>query len=62
MRLVETARAKSADMVANDYFGHISPPDLGSPFDQMHRAGIAYRTAGENLAGAPPTAAAAHNG
>lgn len=60
MRLVETARAKSADMVANDYFGHISP-DLGSPFDQMHRAGIAYRTAGENLAGAP-TAAAAHNG
>ncbi|NLG86200.1 MAG: sporulation protein [Firmicutes bacterium] len=60
MRLVETARAKSADMVANDYFGHISP-DLGSPFDQMHQAGITYQTAGENLAGAP-TADAAHTG
>lgn len=60
MGLVETARAKSADMVANNYFGHISP-NLGSPFDQMGRAKISYRTAGENLAGAP-TAEAAHKG
>lgn len=52
MRLVETARAKSRDMIENDYFGHISPT-LGSPFDQMARAGIEYRYAGENLAGAP---------
>ncbi|MGI6129022.1 MAG: CAP domain-containing protein [bacterium] len=60
MRLVETARIKSADMVSNDYFGHISPT-LGSPFDQMQRAKISYRTAGENLAGAP-TADSAHSG
>lgn len=52
MRLVETARAKSRDMVDRAYFGHISPV-LGSPFDQMRRAGISYRYAGENLAGAP---------
>lgn len=52
MRLVETARAKSRDMIDHAYFGHISPA-LGSPFDQMRRAGISYRYAGENLAGAP---------
>ncbi|HKM39356.1 MAG TPA: CAP domain-containing protein, partial [bacterium] len=56
--LIETAREKSVDMRDNNYFGHISPR-LGTPFDQMHKAGIAYRTAGENLAGAP-TADAAH--
>lgn len=49
-RLVETARAKSADMVANGYFGHTSPT-MGSPFDQMRAAGISYRYAGENIAG-----------
>ncbi|MGI6604792.1 MAG: CAP domain-containing protein [bacterium] len=58
--LVETARAKSRDMVENNYFGHISET-LGSPFDQMSAAGISYRYAGENIAGAP-TVAQAHNG
>ena len=48
------------DMVENNYFGHISPL-LGSPFDQMQRAAISYRTAGENIAGAP-TADRAHTG
>jgi uncharacterized protein YkwD len=52
MRLVETARAKSRDLIEENYFGHISPK-LGSPFEQMQRAGISYRYAGENLAGAP---------
>jgi uncharacterized YkwD family protein len=49
-RLVETARAKSQDMVDNGYFGHTSP-SMGSPFDQIRRAGISYRYAGENIAG-----------
>ncbi|MFZ5818033.1 MAG: CAP domain-containing protein [Bacillota bacterium] len=49
-RLVATARAKSADMVANGYFSHTSPT-LGTPFDQFREAGITYQTAAENLAG-----------
>ncbi|MCL6613629.1 MAG: hypothetical protein K6U03_03235 [Firmicutes bacterium] len=56
-RLVQTARAKSRDMVQNGYFGHQSPT-LGSPFDQMRAAGISYRTAGENIAGNPSAAGA----
>lgn len=50
--LVRLARLKSEDMVANGYFGHISP-NYGSPFAMMDRAGVTYRFAGENLAGAP---------
>lgn len=51
MRIVETARAKSRDMINNNYFGHTSPT-MGSPFDQLRAAGISYRYAGENIAGA----------
>lgn len=50
--LVRLARSKSEDMVRLGYFGHFSPT-YGSPFAMMERAGIAYRYAGENLAGAP---------
>ncbi|MGE5530336.1 MAG: CAP domain-containing protein [Patescibacteria group bacterium] len=49
-RLVQTARAKSQDMIRHNYFSHQSPT-LGSPFDQMRAAGITYRMAGENIAG-----------
>lgn len=52
MRLVDLARKKSQDMVANNYFSHTSPT-YGDPFTMMTNAGISYRTAGENLAGAP---------
>ncbi len=52
MELVRTARLKSRDMVDNNYFAHQSPT-YGSPFDMMRAAGIRYRYAGENLAGAP---------
>ncbi len=58
MDLVRLARMKSEDMVARGYFGHVSPT-YGSPFNMMDRAGIRYRYAGENLAGAP-TVEAAH--
>ena len=36
-------------MKDNQYFSHTSPT-YGSPFDMMKRFGIAYRTAGENIA------------
>jgi uncharacterized YkwD family protein len=58
--LTRTARLKSQDMVDNNYFSHNSPT-YGSPFDMMKAAGISYRTAGENIAGAP-TVARAHQG
>ncbi|MCX8151507.1 MAG: CAP domain-containing protein [Archaeoglobaceae archaeon] len=51
MRIVKTARMKSQDMIAKNYFGHQSPT-YGSPFDLMKSQGITYRSAGENLAGA----------
>lgn len=56
-RLVDLARKKSQDMIDRNYFGHISPT-YGSPFDMMNAAGISYRIAGENLAGAPNVASA----
>ena len=46
------ARKKSQDMIDKNYFGHTSPT-YGSPFQQLSQAGISYRAAGENLAGAP---------
>jgi uncharacterized YkwD family protein len=57
-QLVKLARLKSQDMVDKGYFGHDSPT-YGSPFDMMSRAGVKYRYAGENLAGAS-TVEAAH--
>lgn len=60
MRLTEQARLKSQDMIDKGYFSHQSPT-YGSPFDQMAAAGITYRTAGENLAGAPSVASAHEN-
>jgi len=60
MQLVQVARAKAKDMIVNGYFGHQSPT-YGSPFDQMKAAGITYRYAGENLAGAS-TLEQAHTG
>lgn len=52
MRLVQTARVKSQDMITDNYFSHDSAR-LGSPFDQIKAAGIRYMTAGENIAGNP---------
>jgi uncharacterized YkwD family protein len=50
--LVQTARVKSRDMINYGYFDHQSPT-LGSPFDQMNKAGISYHNSGENIAGNP---------
>lgn len=57
-RLVHLARLKSRDMVDKGYFSHNSPT-YGSPFDMMKNAGVQYRYAGENIAGAN-TVARAH--
>ncbi|UMZ75258.1 CAP domain-containing protein [Natranaerofaba carboxydovora] len=57
--VVEVARAKSQDMIDNNYFAHNSPT-YGSPFDMLNKFGINYRTAGENLAGSR-TVETAHN-
>lgn len=58
--LVEVARQHSADMFARGYFAH-ETPEGESPFDRFNKAGITYRTAGENLALAP-TLSLAHTG
>ena len=47
--LCRVARYKSQDMVENRYFSHTSPT-YGSPFQMMKDFGLAYRTAGENIA------------
>ncbi|MFZ5647362.1 MAG: CAP domain-containing protein [Bacillota bacterium] len=51
MRLVGTARAKAQDMAVNNYFSHTSPT-LGTPYDQMVKAGITgyYILGAENIA------------
>lgn len=58
--LTEVARAHSADMLRRGYFAHITPDGVG-PFDRIKGAGIAFQTAGENLALAP-TLQRAHSG
>ncbi len=58
--LTKVARAHSADMFARGYFAHVSPDGL-DPFERMTRAGVTFRTAGENLALAP-TVRVAHTG
>jgi uncharacterized YkwD family protein len=60
MVLVGLARKKSQDMVDRNYFSHTSPT-YGSPFDMMKNAGVTYRTAGENIAGAATTESAHQN-
>ncbi len=49
--LTRLARVKSADIIKNNYFSHISPT-YGSPFEMMKAAGVPYSYAGENLAAA----------
>lgn len=47
-RLVEIARLKAQDMVANNYFGHVSPT-YGSPREMLRKFGVSFRSAGENI-------------
>ena len=49
--LVKLARAKSRDMVCQNYFGHISE-HLGTIYDQLAKVDFNYQKVAENLAGA----------
>jgi len=49
--LTQVARAHSADMINRNFFDH-NNPDGKTPFDRIKAAGVTYKTAGENLAGA----------
>lgn len=44
-----TAKRHSADMAKNNYFDHYNK-QVESPFDRMHKDGIRYSIAGENIA------------
>jgi uncharacterized YkwD family protein/spore coat assembly protein SafA len=59
--LSRVARYKSQDMKDNRYFSHTSPV-YGSPFEMMRSFGIAYRSAGENIARGYATPQAVVNG
>ena len=48
-QLTALARSYAQDMMNRGFFSHYNPEGL-SPFDRMNRAGISYKTAGENLA------------
>lgn len=48
--VLNVARIKAKDMVNNNYFSHDSPT-YGSPFDMLKSFKVAYKTAGENIAG-----------
>ena len=47
--LQRVARIKACDMAQAGYFSHQSP-SYGSPFDMMKHYGIAFKSAGENIA------------
>jgi uncharacterized protein YkwD len=46
--LEAVALGHSLDMAARDYFSHFTP-EGASPYDRLHRAGIRYQVAGENI-------------
>lgn len=56
-----TARAHSKDMLDNNFFSHTSP-NTGSMGNRLKKAGINYRTAGENIAYGQSDSINAHEG
>ncbi len=60
-QLTSVARAKSRDMIDNNYFAHTSPR-YGGLGDLLSAFGVSYRSAGENLAmNSNGSVIAAHN-
>lgn len=59
-RCAQVARRHSKDMYEDGYFSHVDIDGV-DPFERLQAAGIAYASAGENLAIAP-TAPEAHQG
>ncbi len=60
VEVTKVARIKAQDMIDHHYFSHTSPT-YGSPFQMLQQFGIAYGTAGENLAGASSVSLAHSN-
>ncbi|MFD0671124.1 CAP domain-containing protein [Cohnella sp. GCM10027633] len=52
--LNRSAKAKSEDMAATNYFAHDSPT-YGDPFAMMRNFGVQFSSAGENIAMGQPT-------
>lgn len=48
--LADVAAAHARDMIARQYFAHVAPGGA-TPATRLHRAGIHFLAAGENLAG-----------
>lgn len=48
-KLAQAAQAKIEDMLAENYFSHVSPNGL-TPWEWIEKSGYAYSLAGENLA------------
>lgn len=59
--LTNAARAKAQDMIANNYWAHVSPSGK-TPWDFIDDTGYSYSTAGENLAKDFDTSSGAVNG
>lgn len=49
-KAADVARKHSLDMLENQFFDHVSRTTGLDPFERMEKAGIQYRTAGENIA------------
>lgn len=58
---LETVRAHSQDMAANNYFSHTNLEGK-SPFDRLTEDAVAYQRAGENLAAGQQSSIFAHEG
>lgn len=46
----QVARSHSAEMLANNYFSHVSPITGYDPFDRLKNYGVRFSFAGENIA------------
>ena len=55
--VAEVAQAHSVDMATRSFFSHINP-DGDTPFDRLSEAGVAFSSAGENIAHGYATAEA----
>ena len=53
-RIAAVARSHSRDMVARNYYSHISPEGK-DPFDRLKEAGLDFSAAAENIASGPET-------
>ncbi|MEJ8548232.1 CAP domain-containing protein [Brevibacillus borstelensis] len=56
----QVARGHSSDMESHDFFDHVSATTGMDPFERLHKAGLSYSMAGENIAAGYPDSIEAH--